>query len=641
MKKGNKENIDNKNTDSKSKTTTSSRGVVNIRKLRGKLPPSVNKNRNIIIYSFIAIAFLFAMYGFSLTGNTTSKSVPISILVNDIKSGDFSKVTVVGNDVTGYYKKSQGTYTTEDATISSGTNIVTLFSTNGINVSGNNPTIYLEDAVNYHLSSILSILLTVMLIVGLFIFFRQMNKGGAGVFSFGESKARILFGKRQDVTFASVAGADEAKKELEEVVEFLRNPKKFISMGARIPRGVLLSGPPGTGKTLLAKAVSGEAGVRFFSVSGSEFEEMLVGAGASRVRDLFMKARKIAPSLIFIDEIDAIGRKRGTVLNSGHTEQTLNQILVEMDGFDSTTNVIVIAATNRPDVLDPALLRPGRFDRLVTLNYPDTKGRIEILKVHSKNKPLDNDVNFDALAKRTAGFTGADLENMLNEGAIIAAMANRKTITDADLEEAAVKVTMGSARNSYVSDEEKKTIAYHEAGHAVVSKFLPNSDPVHKIEIKPRGSAGGVTIYLPQKDSQLETKSRFLTSLIHMLGGYASEKLVFGEVTNGASNDIEKATSLARSMVMRYGMSDVLGPVKYGNKSDFDDTVGLYGESSKAYSGKTGYKIDEEVQKLVTFAFEKAYSILSDARNKLDRVAEELLKNEVLTHDEFEKLMNE
>ncbi|MBD3280966.1 ATP-dependent zinc metalloprotease FtsH [Candidatus Dojkabacteria bacterium] len=466
---------------------------------------------------------------------------------------------------------------------------------------------------------------------------RAMQGQGSGLMQFGQSKARLFWGKKPEITFKDVAGVKEAKEELKEVVMFLKKPKKFMKLGARIPKGMLMVGPPGTGKTLLAKAIAGEAGVPFFHTSGAEFEEMLVGAGASRVRDLFNKAKRSAPALIFIDEIDAIARKRGTTVQSGHTEQTLNQILVEMDGFETNQNVIVIAATNRPDVLDPAILRPGRFDRRIVLDLPDIEGREKILKIHAKNKPLAADVKLADVAKRTVGFSGADLENMLNEAAIITAKDNRKEITRSDIEEAATKVVAGPERRRKRTDEELKMTAYHEAGHAIVAKMTPKTDPVHRITIVSRGMALGWTMQLPQEDKYQQSMNELIGRIKVLMGGRAAEEIIFGDVTSGASNDIEKATSIARKMVKQFGMSKKLGLVKYGQSNELQYLGYGYGEQ-KDYSEQIAEEIDMEVKGIINEAYEDAKEILTGNKETLDKLSEMLLENEVVESEEFEKL---
>ncbi len=484
-------------------------------------------------------------------------------------------------------------------------------------------------------------LLPLLIVVGvIYMMLRQAQGTNNQALSFGKSRARMFTGDQPTVTFDDVAGCQEAKEELAEVVEFLREPDKFIQLGARIPKGVLLVGPPGTGKTLLAKAVSGEAGVPFFSISGSEFVEMFVGVGASRVRDLFDQAKRHSPCIVFIDEIDAVGRHRGAGLGGSHDEreQTLNQILVEMDGFDTDTNVIIIAATNRPDILDPALLRPGRFDRRVVLDRPDVRGREAILKVHVRGKPLGSDVDLGVLARATPGFVGADLENMINEAAILAARRNKKTITMLEMQEAIERVIAGPERRSrLISEEERRITAYHEAGHAVVGHLLPNCDPVLKVTIIPRGMAGGYTMSLPE-DFWYKSRSKFMDEIAMALGGRVAEDLVFGEVTTGAKADLEHVTQTARNMVMRYGMSDRLGPMIYGQKEELVFLGREIGEQ-RDYSEAVAEEIDAEVRRIVSEAYERARTILNDHRDKLERVAQTLLEVETLDRQAFERLM--
>jgi len=481
-------------------------------------------------------------------------------------------------------------------------------------------------------------LLPLIFVAALFYFLMRQAQGANNqAFSFGKSRARLFTTERPTVTFDDVAGVDEAKEELKEVVEFLREPQKFAALGARIPKGVLLVGPPGTGKTLLAKAVAGEAGVPFFSISGSEFVEMFVGVGAARVRDLFDQAKRHSPCIVFIDEIDAVGRYRGAGLGGSHDEreQTLNQILVEMDGFDTDTNVIVMAATNRPDILDPALLRPGRFDRRIVLDRPDVKGRKAILQVHVRNKPLDKDVDLDVLARETPGFVGADIENMVNEAAILAARRNKKAIGMKEFQEAIERVIAGPERKSRImSEEEKRIIAYHEAGHALVMHLLPNCDPVHKISIIARGMALGYTMPLPEEDRYLHRKSKFLDELAGLLGGRAAEEIVFGDITTGAANDLEQATKLARAMVTRYGMSEKLGPMTFGEKQELVFLGKEIGEQ-REYSEKVAQEIDEEVRRIIQEAYQKAKEILTKNREKLDRLAQALMEKETLEGDEL------
>jgi cell division protease FtsH len=484
-------------------------------------------------------------------------------------------------------------------------------------------------------------LLPVLFMGGLLWFiFRQAQGSNNAAMSFGKSRARMFSGEHPTVTFADVAGAEESKQELAEVVEFLKEPQKFIQLGARIPKGVLLVGPPGTGKTLLAKAVSGEAGVPFFSISGSEFVEMFVGVGASRVRDLFDQAKRHSPCIIFVDEIDAVGRQRGAGLGGSHDEreQTLNQMLVEMDGFDTDTNIIIIAATNRPDILDPALLRPGRFDRRVTLDRPDVKGREAILKVHVKGKPLEPGADLASVARGTPGFAGADLENLVNEAAILAARRNKKSIGQPELEEAIERVVMGPERKSrLISDEEKRIIAYHEAGHAIVGNAIAEADPVQKVTIVGRGQAGGVTWFRPDEDRILMSRKKMLATLAMALGGRAAEELIFDDITSGASNDIEQVTRMARAMVTRLGMSSEMGTLVYGQKEELI-FLGREISEQRDYSEAVAEQIDREVRKLVEDAYKQAKMLVKKYRKQLDAVAQKLLEVESITRDEFEAI---
>ena len=490
------------------------------------------------------------------------------------------------------------------------------------------------------LNSALYVLPIVLMALVLWFIFRQAQGSNNAAMAFGKSRARLFTGEHPTVSFLDVAGVEEAKQELAEVVEFLKEPQKFIQLGARIPKGVLLVGPPGTGKTLLAKAVSGEAGVPFFSISGSEFVEMFVGVGASRVRDLFDQAKRHSPCIVFVDEIDAVGRQRGAGLGGSHDEreQTLNQMLVEMDGFDTDTNIIIIAATNRPDILDPALLRPGRFDRRVTLDRPDMKGREAILKVHTKGKPLDPAVDLGSLARGTPGFVGADLENMVNEGAILAARRNKKSIGQVELEEAIERVVMGPERKSrLISDEEKRVIAYHEAGHAVVMNAIPEADPVQKITIVGRGQAGGLTWYRPEDDRLLTSRKKLIATLAGLLGGRVAEELVFDDITSGAASDIERVTQMARMMVTRLGMSPELGLLIYGQKEELI-FLGREISEQRDYSEAIAEKIDAEVRKLVDDAYTLTKKLLTKYRKQLDAVAKKLLEVESLTREEFEAI---
>ncbi|MBQ2295517.1 MAG: ATP-dependent zinc metalloprotease FtsH, partial [Clostridia bacterium] len=492
--------------------------------------------------------------------------------------------------------------------------------------------------------SFLPTLLTVALIVFFFFFMsKRMGKmmGGDSTMGFGKAKAKKLTDDGRKTMFTDVAGADEEKAELEELVEFLKNPKKFNDMGARIPKGVLLVGPPGTGKTLLARAVAGEAGVPFFSISGSDFVEMFVGVGASRVRDLFDQAKKNSPAIIFIDEIDAVGRQRGAGLGGGHDEreQTLNQLLVEMDGFGVNQGVIIIAATNRPDILDKALLRPGRFDRQITVNYPDVKGREEILKVHARGKPLGPDVELKTIAKATAGFTGADLENLLNEAALLAVRNGQKAITEENIEEATIKVIAGAEKKSWImKDKEKLNTAYHEAGHAITGYYLPTQDEVHQITIIPRGRALGMTISLPSEDKFSRYQSEMEEELVMLLGGRIAESIVFGDVSTGAANDIERATQTAKNMVVKFGMSGELGPILYGSKNEEVFLGRDYGQTNNC-SEQVAAKIDAEVHRLITTAYKKGEQILTEHRDKLDAVAKYLVENEKMDAEQFKNIM--
>jgi cell division protease FtsH len=488
----------------------------------------------------------------------------------------------------------------------------------------------------------LTVILPIVLLGALFyfLFFRAARGAGTQAFNFSKSRARLTLDKRPDVTFADVAGTDEAKEEVQEVVEFLKSPQKFQALGGRIPRGVLLVGPPGTGKTLLAKAIAGEAKVPFFSISGSEFVEMFVGVGAARVRDMFEQAKRNAPCLIFIDEIDAVGRHRGAGLGGGHDEreQTLNQILAEMDGFDTSTNVIIMAATNRPDILDPALLRPGRFDRHVVIDLPDIKGRKAILEVHAKGKPLAKGVNLETVAKETPGFSGADLANLINEAAILAARRNRKDITLKELEDAADRTIAGPERKSRViSPKEKEITAYHESGHALTARMLPNADPVHKVSIVARGIIGGWTRLLPSEDRHFWTKSQFEDRLAVSLGGRVAEEITFGEITTGAQNDLEQATKLARKMVTEYGMSEKLGPRTFGQRQELV-FLGREISEQRDYSDKIAQEIDEEVHNIIQRAYKTTKKILTANKEKLKQLAEELIARETLDEPELDKI---
>ncbi len=579
---------------------------------------------------------------YSFTGDrASSENISINQLADQIKEGTVAKIESDGTSVLILFKDRR----TAKSVIEGNASILEQLSLLGVtpeNLSSSNIELTIKEESSWlGIFSILSYLLPVIFLVGaMYFIFRQTQGTNNSALSFGKSRAKMFEGDHPTVTFADVAGVDESKEELQEVVEFLKEPKKFTSLGARIPKGVLLVGSPGTGKTLLAKAVSGEAGVPFFSISGSEFVEMFVGVGASRVRDLFEQAKKNSPCIIFIDEIDAVGRQRGAGLGGSHDEreQTLNQMLVEMDGFDTDTNIIIIAATNRPDILDPALLRPGRFDRQVVLDRPDVGGREAILKVHSKGKPLDPDVDLTTLARATSGFVGADLENLMNEAAILAARKNKTSIGKAEMEEAVEKVIAGPQKKSRIlSDKEKLIIAYHEAGHAMIMNVIPECDPVHKVTIIGRGSAGGYTMHLPTEDRVLLSKNQILAEMISLLGGRAAEELMFDDITSGASNDIERVTGLARSMVTRLGMSKAMGTIVYGKKEEMI-FLGREISEQRDYSELVAEKIDTEVRRIVDEAYEKAKSILNEYREKLDLIAQKLIEVETLTKDEFEAL---
>jgi cell division protease FtsH len=599
--------------------------------------------RTILIYLLIVVAIVVLFV--SIANGDSSQDISISTLIEDINNGDVKAITVDDDKLEITYKaESQGQKVTH--VNSTADNIPQILIDHGADPDQLQAIDFDYKTASNFLSifSILTALLPLILIIG-FIYFmvRQAQGSNNQAMQFGRSRARMFAGDHPTVTFDDVAGADEAKEELREIVEFLKEPDKFIQLGARIPKGVLLVGSPGTGKTLLAKAVSGEAGVPFFSISGSEFVEMFVGVGASRVRDLFEQAKRHSPCIIFVDEIDAVGRHRGSGLGGSHDEreQTLNQILVEMDGFDTDTNIIIMAATNRPDILDPALLRPGRFDRRVVLDRPDLRGRLAILKVHTRGKPLASDVDLEILAKSTPGFVGADIENLVNEAAIVAARKNRKSISMRDFEEATERVVLGPERKSRViSPEERRTIAYHEAGHAIVMHRLPKGQLVRKITIVSRGMAGGVTWTMPADDNNLGTVEEFHDLIAGMLGGRAAEEIALGKITNGAANDLERVTQLSRTMVTRWGMSERLGLRVFGRKEEMI-FLGREIAEERDYSEHIAEIIDDEVHTMVQAQYDRARQILTDNRDKLELVTERLLEVETLSRDEFLVLMGE
>jgi cell division protease FtsH len=600
--------------------------------------------RNSFIYLLILVAAIALIVSlFPSSGGREATEIPVSEVTRLAKQGLVKRIVVEGDTL--IVERTDSTVKLR-ARRDPNTDVYQLFNAAGVPPERLDR-IDIEYRKPAELGSLIGLFIQLLPFVLIALFFLFMMRQAQGTnnqaLSFGKSRARMFMGNKPTVTFNDVAGQDEAKQELQEIVEFLKYPEKFASLGARIPHGVLLVGPPGTGKTLLAKAVAGEAGVPFFSISGSEFVEMFVGVGASRVRDLFDQAKRNAPCIVFIDEIDAVGRQRGTGLGGSHDEreQTLNQILVEMDGFDSTTNVIVIAATNRPDILDPALLRPGRFDRQIVLDKPDVRGRLAILEVHTRGKPLDSDVSLAVLAKQTAGFTGADLANVVNEAAILAARRNKKKIGMQELEEAIDRVIAGPERKSRVMSEKEKLItAYHEAGHAVVARYLPNVDPLHKVTIISRGMMGGYTRLLPTEDRYLWSKSQFEDTLAFALGGHVAEELVFGEMTTGAENDIERATNIARRMVTEYGMSKRLGPIALGHKEELI-FLGREIAEQKNYSEKIAEAIDEEIRNLIQTAYDRARAILIEHRTVLDRLAERLIKEETLEGEELERVFRE
>jgi len=590
--------------------------------------------KDLVLYGALFLFLVFVTLGFSdLTGDSSKDNVPLSQVIADVNSGKVGEILVSDNSLEIKYKDGKEAISNKEP----GASLYEILQNSDVDASKTKITIKDNSGTNVAIG-ILTAFLPILIIIAFFFFvFRQARGAQENIFSFGGSKAKAFNKVFPKVTFDDVAGADEAKEEMSEVVDFLKHPEKYSKIGARTPKGVLLVGPAGTGKTLLARAVAGEARVPFFSIAGSEFMEMLVGVGAARARDLFNNAKKAQPAIIFIDEIDAIGRTRGGSMMGGHDEreQTLNQILVEMDGFTPREQIVVIAATNRPDILDSALIRPGRFDRRIVVGYPDIEGRREIIKIHSKGKPFKKGVSWENVARRTVGFTGADLENMLNEAAILAARHNKTEIDEKDLEEAATKVKLGPQKKRMQSDLDKKITAYHESGHAIVSYAMPNADPVHRISIVGRGMSLGHTLIPPAQDRVHETKTRLLEQIATMLGGRAAEEMVFSKenITTGAADDIEKATDLARAMVIEYGMSN-MGAINL----DTDKSSSPYGESTKNSESMQG-KIDSEVMRLLDEGMKRAVVALRKNRKNMDSVAQALLKKETLDSDEFLKLM--
>ncbi len=622
--------------------------------MTNKTPDSQNNNGNspfsnrnaqrIWIVAVIVVALLFVVIFASPSNVPRGNKITLDRLAEEIRDGSVVEIQVRGgndvyieltNNTNAYYYKERET------------NLLQALQDFGVTEEQMNNIRYYEqqgdNTTNLLFQLFIAVIPTLIIVWLLWRMMRSVRTGQDQALSFGRSRARVVRDmERPQVTFADVAGAEEAKQELAEVVEFLKEPEKFIRLGARIPKGVLMVGPPGTGKTLMARAVAGEAGVPFFSISGSEFVEMFVGVGASRVRDLFERAKAEAPAIVFVDEIDAVGRHRGAGLGGGHDEreQTLNQILVEMDGFETGTNVIVIAATNRPDILDPALLRPGRFDRKVIMDNPDLKGRQDILKVHAKGKPLAADVDLESIAKITPGFSGADLENLINEAAILAARRNKKSIGMSELQESMERVIMGPERKTRViSEKEKRSIAFHEAGHAILHHLLEHANPVHKITIVPRGRAGGYVLSLPDTDVFLRSREEFEDQIVAAMGGRAAEEIIFNQFTTGASNDLQQSTSMARSMVTQYGMSDTLGPRTFGGGSG-SLFLGRDLYEQRDYSEQAAEDIDNEVKRIVQTAYTRAKSILTENREKLEMIARILIEQETLDRTGFEDLMN-
>jgi cell division protease FtsH len=587
--------------------------------------------KNLALWLVISLVMIL-LFNMMTHKDSEQKSINYTTFIAALEKGDVKEVTIQGSNVEGKYQDDTlfKTYVPDDP------ELIAELRNKGVTIQAKP-----EEDRNFWFTMLVS-WGPILLLIGVWIFFmRQMQSGGGKAMSFGKSRAKLLSDSQVQVTFKDVAGIDEAKDELEEIVSYLKDPKKFSRLGGRIPKGVLLVGAPGTGKTLLARAIAGEAGVPFFSISGSDFVEMFVGVGASRVRDLFVQGKKNAPCIIFIDEIDAVGRHRGAGLGGGHDEreQTLNQLLVEMDGFESNEGVILIAATNRPDVLDPALLRPGRFDRQVVVPPPDVKGRTKILGVHAQKVPLAPDVNMDVVAKGTPGFSGADLANLINEAALLAARGGKDRVDMEDLEAAKDKVLMGSERRSMViTEKEKKVTAYHEAGHTLAALFIPGADPVHKVSIIPRGRAMGVTMYLPEEEKYNETKEGLHTLICTLLGGRVAEEIIFSTITSGASNDIDRATGIARKMVCEWGMSEKLGPLAFGEKEG-EIFLGRDMGHVKNYSEATAVEIDNEIRRIIQENYERTRKILKENRESLVKVAEALLERESLDGAEIRKMV--
>jgi cell division protease FtsH len=592
------------------------------------------------IYIVLAALVVFFVYNQFGANHSQEEVLSLQALASEIKQGDIQGITIEGEAL--LVQRTDGTEAKTHKQES--TSLAEVLGNLGVSqeqLRGLTIEVAPPSSIFNWLGILSWVLPGIVIVAFFFLIFRQAQSSGNQAMSFGKSRARMFTGEKPTVTFDDVAGVEEAKQELNEVVEFLKEPQKFIALGARIPKGVILMGAPGTGKTLMAKAVSGEAGVPFFSISGSEFVEMFVGVGASRVRDLFDQAKRNSPCIVFVDEIDAVGRHRGAGLGGSHDEreQTLNQILVEMDGFDTDTNVIVVAATNRPDILDPALLRPGRFDRRVVLDRPDMIGREKILKVHMRGKPLGKDVNLSALARQTPGFVGADIESLVNEAAILAARRNQKAINMEEFLEAIDRVIAGPERRSRViTEEEKEVVAYHEAGHTLAAARTPEADKVRKVTIIPRGMAGGYTMILPDEDRYLANRTKFEAELVTMLGGRAAEDVVFDQITTGASNDLERATELVRKMVMEYGMSDDLGPMTFGEREELV-FLGRSMSEHRNYSESVARKIDTEVRKIINTAYSRALEVMRAHRATLDRLAQELVQKETLGEEEVNALL--